>query len=91
MYMGTIEGEDREHVRETTEELRYILKDATTGECPDCGYKKVGTFGYQELFEIFCECRNEKCRFQWAVLADDDPWYRDDAITCTKGEERKGV
>ncbi len=83
--MSTIREEDREyelteleHVHETTEELRYILKDATTGKCPDCGSQKVGTFGSQELYEIFCQCRNKKCRFQWAVLADEDPWDSDD-------------
>jgi len=62
-----------EHLYETTEELRYILKDAKTGECPDCGSKKVDMLGDQELYEIFCQCTNKKCQFLWVVLAGEDP------------------
>jgi len=68
-----------DHVYETTEELRYISKDATTGKCPDCGAKKVDMLGNQELYEIFCQCTNKKCKFSWVVLADEDPCDSDDA------------
>ncbi len=84
--MSTIGGEDREYeltelerVYKTTEELRYISKDATTGKCPDCESKKVDMLGCQELYEIFCQCTNKKCQFSWVVLADEDPCYSDDA------------
>ena len=85
-YMSIIREDDPEyelteldHIHETTEELRYILKDATTGKCPDCESKKVDMLGCQELYEIFCQCTNKKCQFSWVVLADEDPCDSDDA------------